>query len=141
MYSIRIPTRISNMSPCTQLITEHGFDDDFSVRSIGEVCIHACRCEFYTYTSCNSSRTSAPSFIRICNTQHLLKNSADSPFVVTINHLNLSLSTKPSTTPVAMAPSTPQNRLAQVASHVGTTSTSSASLPIIPEVASDSVGK
>lgn len=37
-----------------------------------------------------------------------------------------------------MAPSTPQNRLAQVASHVGTTSTA---LPVIPEVAPDSIGK
>lgn len=37
--------------PRTQLIAEHNFDDDFSVRSIGEVCIHACRCEFHTSCS------------------------------------------------------------------------------------------
>ncbi|KAI5842919.1 hypothetical protein DFP73DRAFT_88207 [Morchella snyderi] len=37
-----------------------------------------------------------------------------------------------------MAPSPPQNRLAQVASHIGT---STSSLPAIPEVAQDSVGK
>lgn len=34
--------------PRRQLIAEQNIDDDFSVRSIGEVCIHACRCEFHT---------------------------------------------------------------------------------------------